>query len=156
MSAFPFAWRRPGLTVAWGGVVVSLALAPLLANAPLWVLVIPWTLSAVVLGLPHGAADPFVPFRLNDTALRPGPVAVFCVAYLALGAVYLGLWAVLPAAAAIGFLLLTWAHWGQGDLYALRAMGWDLHLGGRAHLTLALVVRGALPMAVPLAAFPEV
>ena len=156
MSAFPFAWRRPGLALAWGGVAVSVALAPLLADAPLWVLLLPWTLSAVALGLPHGAADPVVPFRMGGAALRPGPLAAFCVAYLAVGAAVLGVWAALPTAAALGFLALTWAHWGQGDLYALRALGWDRHLGGRAHLALALVVRGALPMAVPLAAFPEV
>ena len=156
MSAFPFAWRRPGLALAWGGVAVSVALAPLLAAAPPAVLLLPWTLSAVVLGLPHGAADPVVPFRMGGAALRAGPLAAFCLAYLAVGALYLGVWAALPTAAALGFLALTWAHWGQGDLYALRALGWDRHLGGRAHLALALVVRGALPMAVPFVAFPEV
>ena len=156
MSAFPFAWRRPGLALAWGGVACSVALAPLLAAAPPWVLLLPWTLSAVALGMPHGAADPVVPFRMGGAALRLAPLAAFCLAYLAVGAAYLGVWAALPTAAALGFLALTWAHWGQGDLYALRALGWDRHLGGRAHLALALVVRGALPMAVPLVAFPAV
>ena len=156
MSAFPFAWPRRGLALAWGGVVGSLIAAPLLAAAPPAVLLLPWTLSLVVFGLPHGAADPVVPFRVGGAALRLGPLAAFCVVYLAVGAAVLGAWAALPTAAALGFLALTWAHWGQGDLYALRALGWDRHLGGRAHLALALVVRGALPMAVPLVAFPEV
>ena len=156
MSAFPFAWRRLGLALAWGGVAASVALAPLLAAAPPGVLLLPWALSAVVLGLPHGAADPVVPFRMRGAALRAAPLAAFCVAYLAVGAAYLAAWAALPTAAALGFLALTWAHWGQGDLYALRALGWDAHLSGRAHLALALVARGALPMAVPLVAFPEV
>ena len=154
--ALPFAWPRAGLALAWGGVAVSLALAPVLHGAPVWVLLLPWTLSAVVLGLPHGAADPVVPFRLGGRPLRPGPLAAFCAGYLAVGVLYLGAWAALPTLSALAFLALTWAHWGQGDVYALRALGWDRHLGGRAHLAAALVVRGALPMAVPLVAFPEV
>ena len=149
------AWPRAGLAVAWGSVLGSLALAPVLAGAPVWVLALPWALSAVVLGLPHGAADPVVPFRMRGQRLRAGPVAVFSVAYLALSGVVLAAWWAAPVAAAVGFLALTWAHWGQGDVYALRALGWDRHLAYRGQLVLALVVRGALPMAVPLMAFPE-
>ena len=152
----PFAWPRLGLGLAWGGVAVSLALAPLLERAPAWALALPWALSAVALGLPHGAADPVVPFAMRGEPLRPGPIAVFCLAYLGLGAATLVVWAWAPAAAAVGFLGLTWAHWGQGDVYALRALGWDGHLAGPAQRVLAGVVRGALPMAVPLAAHPEV
>lgn len=142
--------------LAWGGVVASLVLAPWLASAPQWVLALPWIGSVVALGLPHGAADPVVPFAMRGERLRLGPVALFCVAYIGLGAAYLGVWWSLPATAAVGFLGLTWAHWGQGDLYALRALGWDAHLGSTGHRVLAAVVRGALPMAVPLAAFPTV
>ena len=152
----PFAWRRGGLGLAWGGVAVSLALAPLLASAPAWVLALPWALSAVALGLPHGAVDPVVPFAMRGERLRIGPVVAFSAGYLGLGALVLAAWWALPAAAAVGFLLLTWAHWGQGDVYALRALGWDAHLAGPGQRALAAAVRGALPMAVPLAAFPAV
>ena len=151
----PFAWPRGGLALAWGGVAVSLLLVPALATAPVWVLVVPWVLSAVFLGLPHGAADPVVPFAMRGERLRAGPVTAFCLVYLALGALVLGVWVVAPTAAAAGFIMLTWAHWGQGDLYALRALGWDAHLASTGQRVLAAVVRGALPMAVPLAAFPE-
>jgi len=153
---FPFAWRQGGLALAWGGVVGSLALGPALADAPAAVLALPWALSAVVLGLPHGAIDPVVPFAMRGEPLRLGPLAGLCVAYLALGALVLATWWGAPTAAAVGFVLLTWAHWGQGDVYALRALGWDAHLGGLAQRTLAGAVRGALPMAVPLAAHSEV
>ena len=149
------AWPRAGLAVAWGGVAASLALAPALAGAPVWVLALPWALSAVALGLPHGAADPVVPFRMRGERLRAGPVAAFSVGYLALSGLVLAAWWAAPVAAAVGFLVLTWAHWGQGDVWALRALGWDRHLASRGQLALALVVRGALPMAVPLVAFPE-
>ena len=149
------AWPRAGLAAAWGGVAASLLLAPVLVGAPVWVLALPWALSAVVLGLPHGAADPVVPFRMRGEPLRVGPVAAFSVAYLAVSGAVLALWWAAPVAAAVGFLVLTWAHWGQGDVFALRALGWDRHLASRGQLALVLVVRGALPMAVPLAAFPE-
>ena len=149
------AWPRAGLAVAWGSVAASLLLAPVLAGAPVWVLALPWMLSAVVLGLPHGAADPVVPFRMRGERLRVAPVAAFSVAYLAVSGAVLALWWLAPVAAAVGFLVLTWAHWGQGDMFALRALGWDRHLASRGQLALALVVRGALPMAVPLVAFPE-
>ena len=149
------AWPRTGLAVAWGGVAVSLLLAPALAGAPVWVLALPWLVSAAVLGLPHGAADPVVPFRMRGEPLRVGPVVAFSAAYLAVSAAVLALWWASPVAAAVGFLVLTWAHWGQGDVFALRALGWDRHLAHRGQLALALVVRGALPMAVPLVAFPE-
>lgn len=155
-AGLPFAWPRGGLALAWGGVGVSLVLAPVLSDAPTWVLLLPWVLSVLALGLPHGAADPVVPFRMAGRPLRAGPLAAFCVVYLAVGAATLGAWLAIPTAAALGFIALTWAHWGQGDLYALRALGWDRHLGGRAHLAAALVVRGALPMLVPFLAFPEV
>lgn len=153
---FPFAWRRAGLASAWGGVTASLLLAPALADAPAVVLALPWVLSAVVLGLPHGALDPLVPFAMRGEPLRLGPLAGLCVAYLALGAVVLAAWWAAPVAAAVGFVGLTWAHWGQGDVYALRALGWDAHLAGPAQRVMAGAVRGALPMAVPLAAHPEV
>ncbi|MEM0962245.1 MAG: Brp/Blh family beta-carotene 15,15'-dioxygenase [Bacteroidota bacterium] len=153
---FPFAWRRGGLALAWGGVAVSLALAPLLAGAPVWVLVAPWLLSAVALGLPHGAADPVVPLSMRGERWRVSPIAVFSVVYIALGAVVLAVWWMVPVVAATGFVVLTWAHWGQGDVYALRALGWDGHLASPAHRALAGVVRGGLPMVVPLAAHPEV
>lgn len=155
MTPPPMAWPRAGLALAWGGVLVSLALAPALAGAPVWVLALPWMLSAVVLGLPHGAADPIVPFRMRGERLRWGRVAGFSLAYLGVSAAVLAAWWAAPVAAAVGFLVLTWAHWGQGDVFALRALGWDRHLVSRGQLAAALVVRGALPMAVPLVAFPE-
>lgn len=155
-AAFPLAWPRSGLLLAWGGVAASLALAPLLAGAPVWVLALPWAASVLVLGLPHGAADPFVPFAMDGRPASWGGLALFCAAYLGVGAAYLALWHAAPVAAAVGFVLLTWAHWGQGDVFALRGLGWDDHLTTAPQRALAAAVRGALPMLVPLAAFPAV
>ena len=148
------AWPRLGLAVSWGGVGLSLVLAPWIREAPPAWWLAPWAASVVVLGLPHGALDPFVPFRLLGVDLRAGPLAAFCAVYLGAAVLGVAVWAVAPVAAALGFVALTWAHWGQGDVFALRALGWDAHLASRAHLTLAGVVRGALPMVVPLASQP--
>ncbi|NNF56928.1 MAG: beta-carotene 15,15'-dioxygenase, Brp/Blh family [Rhodothermaceae bacterium] len=149
------AWPRLGLAIAWGGVALSLLAAPWIQRAPSVVWLGPWLASIVVLGLPHGAVDPWVPFRMRGQSLTAGRLTVFCTLYLAVASLVMGLWWLAPVAAAIGFILLTWAHWGQGDVFVLRALGWDGHLGSRVHLALAGVVRGALPMLVPLAAQPE-
>jgi Brp/Blh family beta-carotene 15,15'-monooxygenase len=50
---------------------------------------------------------------------------------------------------------VTWFHWGQGDLHALVSLLGADHLRTRAQRVLAVVVRGGLPMLVPLLAFPE-
>ncbi|MEO0558445.1 MAG: Brp/Blh family beta-carotene 15,15'-dioxygenase [Bacteroidota bacterium] len=148
------AWPRLGLAFAWGGVVLSLVGAPWIVEAPTAWLLVPWALSVLVLGLPHGALDPFVPFRLNGEEVTAIRVGSFCVVYLGIAAVIIGVWALAPVVAAVGFIVLTWAHWGQGEVFALRALGWDDHLASRRHLVLAGTVRGALPMLVPLAAQP--
>lgn len=152
---WPLAWLRAGLAVAWGSVGLSVAVAPWIQSAPAWVWLAPWLASVVVLGLPHGALDPWVPFRMLGRPVESTTFIAFCAAYLAVAALVVGLWRVAPEAAALGFIILTWAHWGQGDVYALRALGWDAHLSTRSHLVLAGIVRGALPMAVPLAAQPQ-
>jgi Brp/Blh family beta-carotene 15,15'-monooxygenase len=148
------AWKRGALVVAWGSALGSLAFTPALVAAPPWVLAIPWLASTALLGLPHGAADPFVPLGWPRSERAWIRVGLFSAAYLAVAAVYAGIWLAAPVASAVGFLMLTWAHWGQGDVFALRAMGWDAHLPSAPLRVFAAVVRGALPMAVPLAAFP--
>ena len=156
MSGRPqIAWPRLGLGLAWGSVVLSLVASPWIAEAPAIVWLVPWAASVVVLGLPHGALDPFVPFRMRGEPLGARRVAAFCALYLGTAGAVIVLWALAPVAAAVGFVALTWAHWGQGDVFALRALGWDAHLTSRPHLALAGAVRGALPMLVPLAAQPS-
>lgn len=151
----PFAWARGGRALAWGGVAASVALAPWLGGAPLALLLLPLALSTVVFGLPHGALDVFVPFWMERRPLRAGRLALYAAAYLAAAGATLVAWWAAPTAAALGFIALTWFHWGQGDLFALRGMRWDGHLRTPAQRALAVAVRGALPMAVPLLAFPQ-
>lgn len=117
-----------------------------------WVQYVPFAASLILFGLPHGAADHLVPGRLTGQGPGAGSVAGVVALYLALGGAYLALWTVTPLLSFVLFILVTWFHWGQGDLYSSRAL---IGVGGLPVIT-GLLVRGGLPMLVPLLAFPEV
>jgi Brp/Blh family beta-carotene 15,15'-monooxygenase len=115
----------------------------------------PFALSLLLFGLPHGAVDHLVPARLRGEEAGASSVLVVVALYLVLGGLYLGLWFVAPVPAFAFFICLTWWHWGTGDLWSLRTLvvagGAGSGVAGR--VTVALV-RGGLPMLVPLLAFP--
>jgi Brp/Blh family beta-carotene 15,15'-monooxygenase len=111
--------------------------------------------TLVVLGLPHGAADHHSLARALDVELTPRFLGRFCAGYLGLAACYTVVWFVAPAAAFVVFVALTWFHWGQGELYPLATLADGRHLQGPVVRTLTVVVRGGLPMLVPLLFFPE-
>jgi hypothetical protein len=54
--------------------------------------------------------------------------------------------------AAVFFVVMTWVHWGQGDVYLLGAVadGPLAYPRSVPHRLSTLVIRGAMPMAVPL------
>jgi beta-carotene 15,15'-dioxygenase len=119
---------------------------------------LPFALSLVLFGLPHGAVDHLaVPRLLGQDAGRTGPMLAVGLLYLVLGGLYLALWFVAPVAAFTLFIALTWFHWGGGDLYAIAAFTSDRgeYPAGRTRRALTLLVRGGLPMLVPLLAFLE-
>ena len=113
----------------------------------------PFVVSIALFGLPHGAVDHLMPLRLGDVALGRS-LAVVSVVYAVLGGIYLAVWIVSPALALLAFLGMTWFHWGQGDVFALRAFGDAAHIRTRSDRWAALVVRGGLPMLVPLLGQP--
>jgi Brp/Blh family beta-carotene 15,15'-monooxygenase len=115
----------------------------------------PLVASVVVLGLPHGAADIVALPRAVAGRVTARWAGVVVALYLALGVAYAALWFLAPVPAAVGFVMLTWLHWGQGDLYPLVAVFDADHLEARARQALTVAVRGGLPMLVPLLAFPE-
>lgn len=150
--------------------VLAPSLPPELRYGPLLV-------SVLLLGLPHGAVDHVAvagAFRdhLADGAASASPPDGFAegllsparplgralrsvaLLYASTGGAYLLLWAGAPVLAAAVFILLTWGHWGQGDLYHLLASGSGAHLDTRGKRAVTLFVRGGLPMLVPLLAFP--
>ena len=145
--------RRLAVYPAWVAFVA--VAAPFLAGVavPLSWQYAPLVASAVLFGMPHGAVDHLVPRRLSTVSTRRS-VAVVVVLYAVLGGAYLAWWFLPPVSAAVAFVLLTWAHWGQGDVYLLRAVDDDSLTYPRSvpHRLLTLVVRGAMPMAVPLVA----
>jgi Brp/Blh family beta-carotene 15,15'-monooxygenase len=82
-------------------------------------------------------------------------VGVVSVLYAVVGGAYAALWLLAPIPAAALFILVTWFHWGQGDVHALVAFVGADHLRSRSLRAATAVVRGGLPMLVPLVAFPD-
>lgn len=134
------------------GVVALAFLAGL--SVPMRYQWLPFVASVLLLGLPHGAVDHLALPRLRGDGLTFRWIAVVVGIYLLFGGVYAIIWFLAPAAAFVVFILITWAHWGQGELYPLVALADVEHLDGRAIRVGTAAVRGALPMLVPLLAFP--
>ena len=141
--------RRPALALA--------ALVPIGAVTPLFPVeigVATFALGTLAVGMAHGAVDHLVPLRAApDVSLRRS-IAVVSLVYAVLGGAVVAAFLAAPVAAFAGFIALTWLHWGQGDVATLAVAGVD-HLPTSAERWLALVVRGGLPMGVPLLAHPE-
>jgi len=146
---------RLAVVPSWSVVLALLvAFAAGAPRPPLVVELVPLVASVVLFGLPHGAVDHLA---LARTAGRPATRRHQCrigALYAAVGGAYAAAWFLAPATAALAFVALTWLHWGQGDCYALVALFDGSHPRGRGQRALTVAVRGALPMAVPLVAFP--
>jgi Brp/Blh family beta-carotene 15,15'-monooxygenase len=101
----------------------------------------------------HGAVDHLVPLRAATGVSFRRSIAVVSVVYAVLGGAVVAAFFLAPVAAFGGFIALTWLHWGQGDVAALVVAGVD-HLPTATERWLSLVVRGGLPMGVPLLTHP--
>lgn len=147
-----------GSFLRWTGWLPLLALAvvvPFVSPLPESVRYLPLVASVAVFGLPHGALDYVaLPRALSEQVDARGLVIVG-VLYAVLGGAYLAAWLLAPVPAAVGFIALTWFHWGQGELFVLRDAFGGHHLEDRIQQALTTVVRGGLPMVVPLLGFPE-
>jgi Brp/Blh family beta-carotene 15,15'-monooxygenase len=126
----------------------GLDLPPLLRYGPLLA-------SALVLGIPHGAVDHLVVPRLFGASPSPTWLARVGLLYGVLGVAYLAVWVTVPVLAVWSFIGLTWLHWGQGDLYTAQTVLEFEHTIGRIPALLTILVRGAIPMVVPLLAAPD-
>lgn len=138
-------------TVLVGVLLSSLAV---LVSLPTWVQFLPFAISVVVLGLPHGAVDHLVIPRANGERPRWRSMLAVGLLYLLVGGTYTLVWLFEPAAAFTVFILVTALHWGQGDVYALRIFERSPHLEYGLNRVGTLIVRGSIPMLVPLVAFP--
>jgi len=141
-------WISVALAVPFG-------VAGLVATVPVTLRYLPLVASALLVGLPHGAVDHLTPARARREVPTRRSLLAVGLCYLLLGGAYAVAWALAPAAAFLSFLLLTWLHWGQGDVYPLVALFPETHLDDRPGRALTAVVRGGIPMVVPLLGFPE-
>ncbi|MDQ3376684.1 MAG: Brp/Blh family beta-carotene 15,15'-dioxygenase [Actinomycetota bacterium] len=125
-------------------------------RVPGWIQYLPFAASLVLFGLPHGAVDHLVPSRLAGRDADGRSVLAVVLLYVVLFSLCLALWFVAPVAAFVLFVCVTVFHWGAGDLHALLFFGPD-GLGGmgRASRVLLLLLRGGLPMLIPLLFFPD-
>jgi Brp/Blh family beta-carotene 15,15'-monooxygenase len=146
-------WRLAFLP---GWITVGVTTAVFLAgvSVPRFYQLLPLAASVVLLGLPHGAVDHLAIPRTRDEPTTPRWLAAVGGLYLVVGGTYAVVWFLAPAAAVAFFIFMTWAHWGQGDVYPLVAFG-DGYPVGRTTRLLTAATRGALPMVVPFVAFPE-
>ena len=143
-------WFAYSPAVALAALLPVGAVTPLL---PVEVGVATFALGTLVVGMAHGAVDHLVPLRAApDVSLRRS-IAAVSVVYAVLGGAVVAAFFLAPVAAFAGFVALTWLHWGQGDVAALALAPVD-HLPTTAERWLQLVVRGGLPMGVPLLSHP--
>ena len=117
---------------------------------PLVVQYVPLAVSALLLGLPHGAVDHLAVTRVRDESPTLRSLAGVGALYGVLGGAYLAAWFLVPVAAFGFFIAMTWAHWGQGDVHALVALEGVEHLRTTGQRVATAAVRGGLPMLVPL------
>jgi len=110
--------------------------------------------TLLVLGLPHGAVDHLTIPRARGEPLRLRWFAIFCTLYLAVAAAYAVGWFLAPTVSFLAFVGLTVFHWGQGDRAHLAIVVDADHVRGWVGRA-SILVRGGLPMLVPLLAFPE-
>lgn len=115
---------------------------------------VPFVVSIIVFGLPHGAVDHLVPARLRAERPELLSVARVMAAYTVGFFAYAAAWFVIPGASFVFFIALTLFHWGQGDLHAAVAL---LRTDVRTRLgrAVTVVARGSMPMVSPLVAFPS-
>lgn len=139
-------WVASGLLVL--PAVAGLTLSPTLQYVPL-------VASVLLLGLPHGAVDHLAVARTRGRRPDRWAIARVFTLYGVVGGVYAVVWFLAPAVAFVAFIAVTWFHWGQGDLYALVALADADYLRSVPQRLATVVVRGGLPMLVPLLAFPE-
>ncbi|MEF8786141.1 MAG: Brp/Blh family beta-carotene 15,15'-dioxygenase [Haloarculaceae archaeon] len=140
--------------LGWLPLAALVPLSLLVGELPATVRYFPLVASVVLFGMPHGAVDYVALPRARTGRVDLRGVFDVSVLYLVAGGAYLVLWFLVPALAAALFIVLTWFHWGQGDLYALRDLFGSDHIDDFPQQALTVVVRGGLPMLVPLLGFP--
>lgn len=149
-------WERILIWPSWGMCVATTLVFAVAAKFPNWWIYVPFASSVILFGLPHGALDHVVVLRQRNQKASIPALGRVAAEYLTLAGLTLGLWVVAPRCAFLFFILLTWFHWGQGDLHTLVQIHGVRHLRTSWQRGLTVFIRGGIPMLVPLLAFPEV
>jgi Brp/Blh family beta-carotene 15,15'-monooxygenase len=147
--------RTVAFVPGWIGVGIFAAIAPIVPMLPTVVQYVPLAVSIILLGLPHGAVDHLAIARAEGEAADLAAMTRVFAIYTVVGMVYAISWFLAPAVAFVLFILVTWFHWGQGDLFALVKLENTDHIHSVPQRVGTVLVRGGLPMIVPLIAFPE-
>ncbi|ERG95943.1 Brp/Blh family beta-carotene 15,15'-dioxygenase [Haloquadratum walsbyi] len=138
----------------WLMLIGCILLAPLITALSPQLRYLPFALSLLLFGLPHGAVDHLVPARTANATVTIRSMLSVGGLYFIIGGIYLGWWFLAPTSAAIVFVFMTLFHWGQGDIYALLSFLDADHLPTRSERALSVITRGAMPMLVPLITHP--
>lgn len=135
--------------------IILILLSPWLRNMSYKMQAVPFAVSLVLLGLPHGAMDHLVPSKLSNIPKTRG-IATVSAAYLFIGGFYALTWVFYPVISAGFFVIMTWLHWGLGDLYTIRRFYKNNTYDYKISAALSAVLRGAIPMLVPLIYYPKI
>lgn len=139
---------------SWAALLLTAGAVATLGPPPVREQLLVLAVGTVLVGLPHGAVDHLAVPRARGIPATRRPIAAVGLLYLLLGGAYAVGWFLAPAAAAVGFVALTWLHWGQGDVSAMVGLLPGEHPDDLTGRVLAAAVRGGVPMVVPLLAFP--
>jgi beta-carotene 15,15'-dioxygenase len=110
----------------------------------------------VLFGFPHGATDHLVPFEILKKKKLSLHMLWLLFGYIGLLAAFLCLWFYNSEAALVLFALLTWIHWGQGELYSLIVFNGYQYDNGFVFLRklLVIIIRGGIPLLMPIYSQP--
>jgi len=142
--------------ISWAALALAAlaaSAAPAPASGPGLAAPVILALGLFSLGIPHGCFDHEVFRSMRERQGRPARMARFIGAYLAIAFVYAAFWFAAPLAGFVSFYLLTWFHWGMGDLDHERFVRHN-PMNGRFDRGLFAFARGGLPMTLPLVADP--
>lgn len=129
------------------GLIALLSLVPasaLLASVEIETQLVLVALPIALLGVMHGALDPWVGDVVLRRFLGRSNRRLFFGAYLALMAVVVACWMVMPLQTLVAFLLISVLHFGEQDAFAFASRKDGL----------SIAVFGAVPVLGPVAAHP--
>lgn len=136
--------------IGWLVIPIFILVSPILSSVDGLLIYLPFALSVIFLGIPHGAVDHLVPRYISDDYTTKQSVYLVVLLYGITGIAYAASWFVLPSVSLALFIFLTVLHWGQGDTYVMSKVFSASYLENRnISILLSVLIRGSLPMILP-------